>query len=351
MISILKYFLRKLAALSISFLAITAIIFSSLLLFTPKERASLYLSPNTRNPAAVERMIAQVIETHHFDDPFDLQYGRWLLNLFRGDWGYSPVYDGNVFDVILRYGPASIELLVYSLVFFIPLGILAGVAAGRRKEGILDLSIRSVAFVANSLPLFILAFILLAVFYIALGWFAPNRLSILNALYIKTQAFYLYTGFMTIDGFLNKRPDISLDALRHLVLPAFSLSILQWATLTRITRAAVIDEEKKDYVNAALARGLPGSLITWRHIFRNSLSPVLTASALMAATLTTELFVVELIFNYEGMSQLIGSLRGIPDMSAVLGFIVFNIFLSLGLILIFDMLKAWVDPRVREEVE
>ena len=140
-----------------------------------------------------------------------------------------------------------------------------------------------------------------AVFYIALGWFAPNQLSLLNALYVKTAAFHPFTGFMTIDGLLNGRPDISLDALRHLFLPVFSLGLLQWATLTRITRAAVIDEEKKDYMTAAYARGLNRNRVTWRHIFLSCLSPVMTAGSLTAASLTTELFVVELIFNYEGM--------------------------------------------------
>lgn len=350
MVAFLKFIAKKLITLSLSFLGITAIIFSSLMLYTPAERASLYLSPEIRKPQNAERMAAQIIEAHHFDEPFHLQYGRWLLGLLTGDWGYSPVYNTNVFDVILRYAPASIELLFFALFFFIPFGILAGVSAGLRKDGLLDHIVRITASITNSIPLFILAFIFLAGFYISLGWFAPNRLSLFNAIYVKSAAFHLYTGFMTFDGFLNGRPDISLDALRHLVLPAFSLGILQWATLTRVTRAVVIDEEKKEYVTAARARGLGRNLITWRHIFLNCLSPVMTATALTAASLTTELFVVELIFNYEGMSQLISSLTSIPDGFAVLGFIAFNLILTLTMTFLFDLLKASVDPRVREEM-
>ena len=155
---------------------------------------------------------------------------------------------------------------------------------------------------------------------------------------------------MVVDGLLNGRSDISTDALRHLFMPAFSLGLLQWATLTRITRTAVIEENKKEYVMAAHARGMRENTVTWRHIFRNCLSPVMTASALTAASLTTELFVVELIFNYEGMSQLISSLTSIPDGFAILGFISFNLLLTLALIFVFDMIRAIADPRIREGV-
>lgn len=346
----LKYLLRQLAAVCLSFLGITFVVFGSLMLYTPDERASLYISPNTKNPEAVERAVARVIQDHHFDEPFLRQYIRWLGGLFNGKWGYSPVYDADVFETILRYAPASLELLIYALLFFIPFGILAGVAAGRKKDTWVDHLVRLAVSVTNSIPLFILAFIFLAIFYVSLHWFAPGRLGTLNAIYVKSDAFQLYTGFFTIDGFLNHRPDISLDAARHLAMPAFSLGLLQWATLTRITRASVIDEVKKDYVTAAIARGAKTKRVTWRHVFVNSLSPVMTASGLTAATLTTELFVVELIFNYEGMSQLISSLTSMPDGFAVLGFIAFNLLLTLGLILFFDLLKASVDPRIREAV-
>ena len=350
MTAFLKYLLKQLAAVCLSFLGITFVVFASLMLYTPEERADLYLSPNTKNPEAVQRAIAQVIADHHFDEPFLRQYGRWLAGLFKGEWGYSPVYDTDVFQTILRYAPASLELLTCSLLFFIPFGILAGVLAGRKKDTFIDHVVRVTASITGSIPLFILAFIFLAVFYVSLNWFAPGRLGTLNAIYVKSDAFQLITGFYTIDGFLNDRADISLDAARHLAMPAFSLGLLQWATLTRITRSSVIDEEKKDYVTAAVARGVRPERVTWQHVFLNSLSPVMTASGLTAATLTTELFVVELIFNYEGMSQLISSLTSMPDGFAVLGFIAFNLLLTLGLILFFDLIKASVDPRIREEV-
>jgi peptide/nickel transport system permease protein len=347
----LKYILKKLATLFISFVGLTAAIFASILLFSPESRASLYLSPRpNRSPETTQRLITQYIEEYRLDDPFLTQYGRWFVNLFQGEWGYSPNYDADIFDVVLRYTPATLELLLFSLLLFIPVGILTGVLAGRRRDRPVDLAIRLAAFTASSIPLFILAFIFLAVFYIALGWFAPGRLSVLNTFYVKTPSFQFFTGFMTLDGLLNGRPDISLDALRHLALPALTLSLLHWAAMTRLTRAVVIEEEKKEYVTAAYARGLPGGWVTWRHIFLNCLSPVLTASALTAATLMTELFVVEIIYNYEGLTQLIRTLLNIPDGSAVMGFIVINILLTFSLIFVFDVAKAFIDPRIREEV-
>ena len=345
------YLVYRLVSISSSFIGITAIVYASLLLFTPEARASLYLSPRgNRTPETTQQLISQFIERYQFDDPFHIQYPRWFFNLFQGRWGHSPLFNADVFDVITLYAPTTLELLLYSLILFLPLGVFMGALSGRRKDTTLDHAIRYATFIASSIPLFVLAFVFLAVFYVALGWFAPGRLDVLNTVYVNSPSFQSFTGFMTIDGLLNGRFDICVDALRHLVMPAITLSILHWATLTRLTRALVIEESYKDYVLAARSRGLEEKRITWRHILINCLSPILTTTALTAATLTTELFIVELIFNYKGLTQLIDTVQGIPDGFAIMGFIVVNLALTLLLIFILDVLKAFVDPLIREEV-
>jgi ABC-type dipeptide/oligopeptide/nickel transport system permease component len=347
-----RFFLNRLTALIITIIIITALMYACLMLFPPDERASLYLSPRARrSPETLQRLIDNVIERYHMQDPYLVQYTHWWANLLKGEWGYSPIYDKDIYPVLVERIPVTLELTFYSLLLVIPLGILTGVASGRRPNSVFDFSFRSLAFAANSIPLFILAFIMLAVFYIGLYWFAPGRVDALTSIYIKSAQFKHFTGFLTLDGILNGRLDISLEALRHLMLPVLTLSFFHWATLARVTRTSVIEELGRDYIVAAKARGLPQWTITWRHIFLNALSPALTSSALTVASLVTGVFVVELIFNYNGVSDLItGSSSFVPDVAAVMAFALYSVIITLSIMFILDLLRALIDPRIREEV-
>jgi peptide/nickel transport system permease protein len=232
---------------------------------------------------------------------------------------------------------------------FIPLGLVSGVLAGWKKDEKGDNRFRSTAFIATSLPPFVLALILISVFYVGLRWFPPERLGIRLAQEVRSPEFEMFTGLMTVDGLLNGRSDISLDALRHLVLPVITLSLLHWATLGRVMRASVIEESYKDYVVAGKAHGLKEKTIVWKHIFRNSLSPALTSSALAAASLFTGVFIVEVIYNFKGVSDVVvESTLDVPDAPAVLGFAVYSVTIVLLLMLALDIIQALLDPRVRE---
>ena len=167
---------------------------------------------------------------------------------------------------------------------------------------------------------------------------------------MQTDAYKTYTGFLTIDGFLNKRLDISLDAFRHLVLPVFTLSLAHWATLTRLTRTQVLEEIQREYITAAYARGLSEKAIFWKHAFRNAIGPIFTTSALSAAYLVTSVFIVEKIFNLKGVSDLVTK-HGpmVPDAAAVLGFAVYSTIIVLGLMLVLDLLQVIFLPQNREK--
>jgi ABC-type dipeptide/oligopeptide/nickel transport system permease component len=193
----------------------------------------------------------------------------------------------------------------------------------------------------------ILALILLAIFYVNLYWFAPERTAWLSACG-KSDKFHTITGLLTIDGVLNGRPDITLDALRHLVLPVVTLAFAHWATLARITRTTMIEELAQDYVTAAKARGIPEMNIMWRHALPNAIAPALTSSLLAAASLITGVFVVEIIFNFKGVSELaVKSMQFIPDAPAALGFCLYSVIVVLLLMFTLDLLQAIVDPRLR----
>jgi peptide/nickel transport system permease protein len=209
-----------------------------------------------------------------------------------------------------------------------------------------------VAFFVTSIPPFILALVFLVIFYINLGWFAPERLGVQYSYEVTKDTFASPTGMLLIDSLVNGRYDIFVDALRHIAMPALTLSLYHWATLARITRSAVIEQRRKEYITSAQARGIPSGRVLWRHVFRNILVPSLTSVGLSAASLITSVYVVEIIYGLNGVSEVIAIAMssGIPDASAVLGFAVYSVLVVLILMFMLDVIQAIVDPRIREDI-
>ncbi len=358
--SFLMYVLRRLLVIPVTLLIITAVLYALLMLASPEERATLYLPPNQPRvitPEAYENVINRIIEENGLDDPYPVQYGRWAVNLLRGDWGYSPVYGAPVLEMLHLRAPATLEIALYALLLLIPLGLISGLLAGWRPSHPWDRLFRGLAYVGGSIPPFILGLFLLSIFYVGLDWFPPGRLTAVQILW-GAGDFEQYTGFLTIDGLLNGRADITLDAFRHLVLPVVTLSILYWATLGRVTRASTMDETGKEYILAAHARGLRPRRIIWRHTLRNVLVPGYTSMALAAASIITGAFVVEVVFNIKGLSELVVRsmtsgpgpvVDGAPDAALVMGFAVYSVLLVIPIMFILDILKGLADPRLREE--
>jgi peptide/nickel transport system permease protein len=156
---------------------------------------------------------------------------------------------------------------------------------------------------------------------------------------------------MTIDSLLNRRLDIFVDSIRHLVLPVVTLSLVHWATLGRIVRSTIINERRKEYLTAARAHGIPERRLKWRHALRNVLAPALSNSALAAASLLTGVFMIEIIFDLKGVADLIvhGTTLGL-DMPIAMGFSVYSVSIVLVVMFVLDVLRAILDPRSRESM-
>ena len=349
----LQFLIRRIIAIPISLIIITMLLYAGVMLTPPETRVTLFYHPS--NPHLTEEQIAHsneiYIKLYHLRDPFLVQYSYWVKSLLQGTWGFSPTMNENVLPGLLRRTPATAELTLYSVLLFIPLGLISGVYAGWNQRKAVDNSFRLAAFISTSFPPFILSIILIAVFYVGLGWFAPSRLNLMLALDLKAQGFIQYTGMYTIDGLLNHRLDVTWDAFRHLVMPVVTLSLYHWATLGRITRSTIIGERTKEYIIAAKARGASENSVMWKHAFPNTLAPSITSLALSAASLLTGVFVVEIIYSYYGISDLIvKSIQGVPDPAAALGFSVYSVIIVLTLMFMLDILLAGIDPRIREEV-
>lgn len=353
MLPFLKFLLRRVIAIPISLVIITMLLYAGAMLTPPEVRLTLYYIP--KNPNMTEEQIAHAneinMEKYHLRDTFLVQYGYWLKSVLQGTWGFSPVLREDVLPALLKRTPATAELTLYSLLLFIPLGLVSGVVAGWNQRKAVDNIFRLAAFISTSFPPFILSILLIAVFYVGLGWLAPSRLSTMLAMKLDAQGFIQYTGMYTLDGLLNHRLDVTWDAIRHLIMPVITLSLYHWATLGRITRSTILVERRKDYIIAARARGLKENALMWKHAFRNTLAPSFTSLALSAASLITGVFVVEIIFSYTGISgMIVKSMQLIPDPAAALGFAIYSVTIVLLLMFVMDVVLAIFDPRVREEV-
>lgn len=351
MSSLFSYLFRRLLSLLATLFVITAFLYATVMLTPPETRAMLYM-PKRLSPRMTEemyqKMIDNIIERHHLNDPFPVQYFFWVTNLAQGNLGYSAVMQEDTLTAILRRAPATAELTFYSILAFIPLGLFSGVLAGSKKNKLTDHSFRFSAFIATSLPPFILAMVLMAIFYVQLYWFAPLRSSSSIDLLINAEGFRKFTGFLTIDGLLNGHPEVTQDAFRHLAMPVFTLALAHWATLGRVTRATMIEELHQEYVTAARARGISERRVVWRHSLRNAISPALTSSILSATSLLTGVFVVEIIFNFHGISDVaVASMAHIPDAPAALGFALYSVIVVWILMSILDIVHARLDPRAR----
>jgi peptide/nickel transport system permease protein len=351
--SIFRRFSFTILRAVITLILITAALYATVMLTPPETLASLYM-PRRTSPNMTEEMYAdllqRMIEKYHLDDPFPVQYFFWAGKLLKGDWGYSPNLQEDVFVGLVRRLPATLELTLFAMLIYLPLGLLSGVLSGTRKKSTADRLFRIAAFVATSLTPMILSIIMMIVFYISLRWFAPGRLSSTYAPVAAAESFRSYTGFLTIDGLLNKNPKLTLDALRHLAMPALTIAFAQWGILGRITRATIIEENQRDYITAGRARGLRERTLAWRYALGNAAAPVLTHTMLSAASLMTNVFIVEIIFNYPGLSSIgVKTLAFIPDASSAMGFAIFSTILVLIITTSLDFLKVVIDPRLRED--
>ena len=349
----LQFLIRRLLVIPVSFIIITMVLYAGVMLTPPETRADLYFPPTGAHltDEQVARIYGNIIEKYHLRDPYPIQYAYWLKSLIQSKWGYSPTLNDNVLPALLRRTPATAELTLYSILFFVPLGLVSGVLAGWRQNRAFDNTFRFLAFVATSFPPFILALLFLSIFYVNLHWFAPGRIDMMYGFQIADPGFRTFTGMFTIDSLLNGRFDIFIDSLRHLAMPVFTLSIFHWATLGRITRSTIILERHRDYIMAAQSRGLTDRRVLWRHVFWNTLAPSFTSMTLSVASLVTGVFVVEIIYNIRGVSDImVRAMQMVPDAPAALGFSLYSTLIVLLLMFILDILQAIFDPRIREDL-
>jgi len=344
----LSYIIRRLLLLPIILLGVTFLVFCVFSLLSPMERLATYV----HDPATLKsaQSVERLIDKYHLDDPFPLSYINWINRVVHLDLGWSQAANQPVWEAICQRFPATLELVLYSIIPVILVGIWLGVISAVHHNDMLDQTIRVTAIIGWSLPTFIFGLFVLFIFYGILGWLPPGRLSAWaqNIVYTDTN-FHSYTRLVTIDALLNGNISLFLDALRHLIAPIITLSYISWAGLLRITRSSMLETLRRDYVRTARSKGVDEHTVIHLHAKRNALIPVMTIAGMMIIGMMAGVVITETIFNYPGLGFWVAKSAQQLDYGSVISFaLLFATLMVLGNLIV-DISYALIDPRVRLE--
>ena len=291
---------------------------------------------------APQWVVDRLREQMHLNQPLAVQYGYWLGDALRGDFGLSLVTQRPVTTDILEFFPASLELVFFSGVLSAVGGIGLGTLSARYKDTWIDNVVRLFSYAGVVTPSFVFA-----IFFVLIFGFALNWLPIIGRLSEQVTAPPAVTGMMTVDALLAGQFGTFLNALRHMALPALSLAMGSIAQEARITRSSMADNLSKDYIASARALGVPERIVMGRFLLKPSLIPTVSILGLDIAATLSIAFLVERIFNWPGLARygmtamLNKDLNAISAVILVLGaaFILANILV--------DLIVAQLDPRTR----
>ena len=337
------YIIRRLLLIIPVLFGVTLLIFAILQLFSPVERASLYIT----NPNQFAE-IPDIIEKYGLNEPVWVQYGTWINQVFHGNLGWSKVVSQPVTSAIFNFLPATLELALFAAPLIIFGGIFLGSKAAAHKDKAIDHATRFGAIVGWSLPTFWLGLMLLMIFYgLFSGLFPPERLGVESSIIVNSADFTRYTNLNTIDAILNGNGKVLLDSLRHLVLPVITLTVVNIAFIMRLMRSSMLESLGKGYILTARAKGLDENTVVNKHARKNALIPVLTVSGYIFAAIVNGVVITETIFNYKGLGWWTWQSAIRLDIPSILGFALFNAILFVLTNLAVDLLYARIDPRVR----
>jgi peptide/nickel transport system permease protein len=341
------YVLKRLASLGLVLLGVSVVVFFLLRGIPGVDPLAAYITPGLPISQDALNMLRQQL---HLDQPIPVQYLYYVADLLHGDWGFSRTAAQPVLDALLGRLPATVELAIVAVLLSTGIGVPAGIIAAMRKDRVPDVMVRVVSITGISFPVFWLGIILQLVFFYYLGQLGlPNlpsrgRVEDLVALQYPLVSF---TGFYVIDSLVTGNLPFFVSSLRHLVLPAFALSLISLAGMVRIMRASMLEVLRQDYILLARSKGLPTRIIIIRHALRNAITPVLTTAGTTLGILLGGAVVVETVFSWPGVGLL--AVQGIlnNDSILVVGFTLFVATMMVAVNLVVDILYAVVDPRVK----
>ncbi len=335
MLPVIRLLTRRLGTSLVVLFGVSLLIFA-IARVIPGDPARIALGPNATNEA-----VAALREQLHLDAPFFEQYGYFIANLFRGDLGISLYTNRPVVADIAQFLPATLELVIMSGLMMVLIGVPLGVLSARYRGKFADHAIRLITLLGVSAPSFVWAVILMLIFAYYLP-ILPIAGRISDSMVVPS-----VTGFMLVDTLLAGRPDAFLDALAHLILPAFALALSGIGQAARLVRANMVETYDKPYIEMAQAYGFPERRIARKYAFRPSMIPSLTIIGLDFAAMLGNAFLVEAVYAWPGLSRYGVAVVLRKDLNAIIGtvLIISAVFLIVNLIV--DLMVSVINPKIR----
>lgn len=311
----IRYFFRRLLLL-LPVLLVVAVVAFIITNIIPGDPVRLMMGD-----FATQEQILEMEQKLGFDQPVHVRFGNWLQNIIRGDLGESLFLQIPVTRAIISRLEPTIMLAMFGQLLGILIGIPLGVIAAVKHKTIADQSAIAISLAGISIPSFWLAIMLMLVFAVNLGWFPTS-------------------GYRPIS-------EVGLGVIRYLVLPGFSLGFMQSALLARMTRSAMLDVLRQDYIRTARAKGLPEKTIIIRHALKNAMIPIITVLGFSMATLLGGTWIIETIYNIHGTGSLAINAILRRDYPVIQGSMIFVALIYVIVNLLVDLSYALINPRVR----
>jgi len=315
-----RYLLRRLLFAMPTLLGISVVIFAILAL-APGDPLAQFAADPSVPPEVRER----IRENLGLNDPWYIRYLKWLAALLRGDWGYSFASRVPVLDLIAQRLPQTLQVVGVAYLVAILLGIPIGIISAFRPYSLFDNLATTFAFIGFSVPTFFTGLLLILIFSVRLNWLP-----------------FIYDSTLRVTDWGTFARHV-----RQMLMPVTVLALFQTGSLTRFVRAAMLENLPADYARAARAKGLSEQAVVLRHVFRNSMIPVVTLLALGVPTIFTGAIVTEQIFRINGIGELL--IKSIQNSDTPVVMAITFIFAVLVVVfnVIADVLYGILDPRIR----
>lgn len=316
-----RYLTRRLL-LFVPTLLVTSLVIFLIISFAPGDPLSQFAA----NPAVPPEVAANLRRVLGLDQPWPVRYVKWLTNLIiNGDLGYSFTSRMPVTTLILLRLGTTLSVLGAAYVLSIVLAVPIGIISALKQYSIFDHLATTLAFIGFSVPTFFTAMVLILIFGVRLHWFP-----------------WIYDSTLLV-----KDTQSLFDMLRQSFLPIAVLTLFQTGTLTRYVRATILDNLPQDYVRTARGKGLSERTVIWRHVFRNSLIPIVTLIAMGVPAIFTGALVTEQIFRVPGIGSLLIASVETSDTPVIMAIIFTYAILVVIFNLIADIMYALLDPRIK----
>ena len=312
----MSLFLFKRFATLIGTLIGASVIVFLVLEVLPGNAAELLLGPDA-SPDAVVALAAKL----GLDQPAWTRYWHWISGLLTGNLGDSNAYGSPVLELILERLSLTVPLAFMAMLLTTVLALLVGVTAAARHNKLGDVGLMGLTQVGIAIPNFWFAILLILVFSVQLQWFSAG-------------------------GFEGWGEGV-FAGIKSLLLPALSLAVVQAAILARITRSAVLEVMREDFVRTARAKGVTQRAVLWTHVLRNALIPVITVMGMQFAELLAGTIVVENVFYLPGLGRLIFQSISNRDLVVVRNCVMLLATMVVIVNFVVDMLYAVIDPRIK----